>query len=169
MRKLVFALLTLGSIAALVAGAGSAAERTTAVTTDPACAHDEHAFRCVKYLKNYDGDTITFDIPGVHALLGDKISVRVAHLDTPEVKGKLPCEKAAARTAQRLIENLLKNARRIDLVNVARDKYFRILADVQADGVDLKDTLLKNNLAYAYEGGTKRKTDWCKIGRSAGQ
>lgn len=155
-------LLLLGLLLALTACGRALAEEKT-------CAHDDHAFRCVKYLKNYDGDTITFDIPGVHALLGNKISVRVAHLDTPEVKGKLPCEKDAARTAQRLIENLLKNAKRIDLVNVQRDKYFRILADVRVDGLDLKDTLLKNKLAYAYEGGTKQKTDWCKIGRSAAQ
>jgi hypothetical protein len=28
-------------------------------------------------IRNYDADTITFDIPNVHPLIGDKISVRV--------------------------------------------------------------------------------------------
>lgn len=97
--------------------------------------------------------------------MGKKISVRVAHSDTPEIKGKLPCEKEAARTAQRLIENLLKNAERIDLANVERDKNFRILADVIVDGRSIKDLLMKNNLAYGYEGGTKLKVDWCKSTR----
>jgi endonuclease YncB( thermonuclease family) len=126
------------------------------------CDHDATTLRCVKFIKNYDGDTITFDIPNVHALLGKKISVRVAHLDTPEIKGKLPCEKESARTAQRLIENLLKNAKRIDLENIERDKYFRILADVMVDGKSIKDLLMKNKLAYSYEGGAKEKVNWCE-------
>ena len=42
------------------------------------------------------------------------------------------------------------------------DKYFRILADVKIDGKDVADTLIKNNLAYAYEGKTKEKVNWCK-------
>ncbi len=136
---------------------------------EEACTHDDHTFRCVKYIKNYDGDTLTFDIPNVHPLLGRKISIRVAHLDTPEMKGKQPCEKDAARTAQRLIEHLLKNAKRIDLQNVERDKYFRILADVIVDGRNINDLLLKNNLAYAYEGGTKKKINWCDRMNVAGE
>jgi micrococcal nuclease len=126
------------------------------------CEHDASTFRCVKYIRNYDADTITFNIPNVHPLIGEKISVRVRHVDTPEIKGKLPCEKEAARTAKKLIENLLKNAKRIDLENAGKDKYFRILADVIVDGKPIKDLLLKNNLAYAYEGKTKLKIDWCK-------
>lgn len=125
------------------------------------CSHDSKTFRCVKYIRNYDADTITFDIPNVHPLIGKNISIRVRHVDTPEIKGKLPCEKDAARTAKKLIENILKNAKRIDLENADKDKYFRILADVIVDGKSLKDTLLKNNLAYAYEGKTKQKINWC--------
>jgi endonuclease YncB( thermonuclease family) len=126
------------------------------------CNHDATTFRCVKYIRNYDADTITFDIPNVHPLIGNHISVRVRHVDTPEIRGKLPCEKEVARTAKKLIENLLKNAKRIDLENADKDKYFRILADVIIDGKSLKDVLLKNNLAYAYEGKTKEKLNWCK-------
>lgn len=125
------------------------------------CSHDATTFRCVKYIRNYDADTITFDIPNVHPLIGKHIAVRVRHVDTPEIKGKLPCEKEAARTAKRLIENILKHAKRIDLTDVAKDKYFRILADVVADGKPIKDVLLKNNLAYIYEGKTKKKLNWC--------
>lgn len=125
------------------------------------CQHDAKNFRCVKYIRNYDADTITFNIADVHPLIGDKISVRVRHIDTPEIKGQLPCEKETARTAKRLVENVLKNGKRIDLLNIEKDKYFRILADVVVDGKSLKDLLLKNNLAYAYEGKTKEKINWC--------
>lgn len=126
------------------------------------CQHNESTFRCVKYIKNYDADTITFDIPNVHPLIGKHISVRVRHIDTPEIKGKLPCEKETARIAKNLIENILSRAKKIDLENIDKDKYFRILADVRADGVLLKDVLLKNKLAYEYEGETKLKLNWCQ-------
>lgn len=127
------------------------------------CHHDDNTFRCVTYVKNYDGDTITVSIPGVHPLIGEKISVRVLGVDTPEIKGKSKCEKNKARTAQRLVENLLKNAKNIELKNVQRDKYFRILADVVADGKSIKDLVIKNHLAYQYDGSTKLNLDWCRL------
>lgn len=127
------------------------------------CVHDDSTFRCVKILKNYDGDTLTANIPNVPALIGKNISVRVFGIDTPEVKTKNKCEKEAGRIARNLVSNTLKNARTIELHNVQRDKYFRILADVIVDGLSLKDILLKNNLAYEYDGGTKKHPDWCKV------
>ncbi|MFZ4403166.1 MAG: thermonuclease family protein [Pseudobdellovibrionaceae bacterium] len=140
----------------------AAAEASSSNSSD--CKHTATRFKCVKYLKNYDGDTLTFQIPDVHPLLGHKISVRVFGLDTPEIKGHLPCEKEAARTAQRLVENLLTRAQRVDLNDVQRDKYFRVLAEVVVDGKSLKDLLMKNKLAYAYAGGTKQKINWCNRG-----
>lgn len=128
------------------------------------CTHTKSEFRCVKYVKNYDADTITVDIPGVHPLIGENISVRVLGVDAPEIKGHLPCEKEASRNAKRLVENILKNAKRIDLVDVEKDKYFRILANVKVDGKNLKDYLLKNQLAYEYNGGTKEMRNWCTRG-----
>jgi len=129
------------------------------------CAHTPTQFSCVQYRSNYDGDTITFNIPDVHPLFGEKISVRVNGIDTPEIKTKNSCEKSAGRSARSLVENLLKRAKRIDLVNIGRDKYFRILADVVFDGRNLKDVLLGQNLAYAYDGGTKKPPNWCSFGR----
>ena len=126
------------------------------------CQHDKVTFRCVTFIKNYDADTITVSIPGVHPLIGEKISVRVLGVDTPEIKGKDKCEKDKARTAQRLVENLLKNAKNIELQNIQRDKYFRILADVVVDGKSVKDLVIKNHLAYEYYGGTKLNVNWCK-------
>jgi endonuclease YncB( thermonuclease family) len=136
---------------------------TSFVQASNECDHDATTFRCVKYVQNYDADTITVDIPNVHPLIGDKVSVRVNGIDTPEMRGKLPCEKEAARKAQKLIESLLKSTRRIDLKNVSRDKYFRVLADVEVDGKLMKEVLLKNHLAYEYHGETKQKLDWCRF------
>lgn len=151
--KSIFILAVLGTIS------------TTTLATEPNCQHDATTFRCVEYVKNYDADTVTFNIKGVHPLIGEKISVRVNGLDTPEIKGKLPCEKDAARAAQRLVQSLLKNAKVINLENINRDKYFRILADVVIDGKNLTDILLKNKLGYAYHGETKQKVNWCEFGK----
>lgn len=126
------------------------------------CSHTSTQFSCVKYIKNYDGDTITFKIPNVHPLIGENISVRIKGVDAPEIKTKNSCEKAKGRIAKNLIENLLKKAKEINLKNVARDKYFRILADVEVDGQDIKTLLIKNQLAYNYDGATKAKINWCQ-------
>ena len=126
------------------------------------CSHTATRFNCVKYVKNYDGDTVTVNIPGLHPIVGKKISVRVNGIDTPEKRTKDKCEKKLSRTAQKLTQSLLKNAKRIDLINVQRGKYFRIVADVIADGKNIGDILIKNKLAYEYHGKTKTKMDWCR-------
>ncbi|MCB0392047.1 MAG: thermonuclease family protein [Bdellovibrionales bacterium] len=130
--------------------------------SNTSCEHTKTQFSCVKYLKNYDGDTITFKIHNVHPLIGENISVRVRGIDTPEIKTKDTCEKVKGRIARKLTENLMKNAKRIDLKNIGRDKYFRILADIEFDGKDLKSILIKNQIAYLYNGDTKKKVNWCE-------
>ncbi len=165
MRRHGWAVSILAAIA-LCAGAQTASANMPEVS---ACQHDRDALRCVKVLKNYDGDTLTVNVPGVHPLLGDKVSVRVAGIDTPEVKGRGRCEKDAARAAKDLLASVLRGAKQVDLLNVRRDKYFRILADVQVDGRQLKDVLLKNRLAVLYDGGTKQAANWCEyLRRPAG-
>lgn len=134
-------------------------------TAPPHCHHDAKNFRCVTFLRNYDGDTIVVDIPDIHALFGKNISVRVAGIDTAELHGKAPCEKVAGDKAREFVQTTLKSARHIDLINVGRDKYFRILADVQADGVSIAAALLKNKLAVPYDGKAKMKVNWCDASR----
>lgn len=131
----------------------------------PNCQHDSTTFRCVKFLKNYDGDTLTFNIKDVHPLIGEKISVRVKNIDTAEIRGKLPCEKESARTARKLVENKLVNAKNIELKNVERDKYFRILADVYVDNTSIAEILIANRLAVTYDGGKKTPPNWCEMGK----
>ncbi len=137
-------------------------EQNLSAQTVSACAHDEKNFRCVKYIRNYDGDTITFDIPGVHPLIGKNMAIRVNGLDTPEMRGKDTCEKTKAKEAKYALEQVLKSAKRIDLLNVSKGKYFRIVADVIVDGKSVKDLLMTKGLAYSYDGGKKAKMDWCK-------
>ncbi len=91
------------------------------------------------------------------------MKVRLKGLDTAEMKGKKKCEKQMAFKAKDKVAQILTGAKRIDLVNVEREKYFRILAQVFVDGKDLGQILLKDSLAIKYNGGTKSTNDWCGL------
>lgn len=131
-----------------------------------ACEHSDDAFRCVRYVRNYDADTVTVNIHDVHPLFGREISIRIKGVDTPEIKGKSACEKKLAAEAQQAVAHLLAAAKRIDLVGLERDKYFRVVADLVADGQSLSSYLLKSGLAYSYDGGTKSQVDWCTFSKT---
>ena len=113
------------------------------------------------YVRNYDGDTITFNLPGLHSIIGEKISIRVNGIDTPEIRGKCEKEKYNAQQAKEMVTDILKDAERINLKNMERGKYFRIVADVYADGENIADILIESGMAVRYDGGTKTK-DWCE-------
>ena len=132
----------------------------TQIAAQP-CNNDAANFRCVQYVGNHDGDTITFNIAGVHPLLGNNINVRLAGIDTPEVRTRDKCEKAAGKIAKQMVAKLLRRAKRIDLENVQRGKYFRIVADVKVDGQSLTKLLLNRGVGYPYDGGKKKKINWC--------
>lgn len=114
------------------------------------CKHDNDNFRCVEYIKNYDGDTITFNIPNIHPLLGKKISIRINGIDTPEIRTKNKHEKKKALKAKMIVQSILEKANRIDLMNIKRGKYFRIVADVIIDNASLGDKLIKIGIAKRY-------------------
>ncbi len=60
------------------------------------------------YLRNYDGDTITFNLPGLHPIIGEKISIRVNGIDTPEMRGKCEKENYDAQQAREMVADILK-------------------------------------------------------------
>ena len=113
------------------------------------------------YLRNYDGDTITFNLPGLHPIIGEKISIRVNGIDTPEIKGKCEKEKYNAKQAKDMAADILKDAEQITLKNMEREKYFRIAADVIVDGENLADMLIEAGMAIRFDGG-KKTHKWCE-------
>ncbi len=116
-------------------------------------------FLNVSVVRVYDGDTFFVDIAGVPAVFGDDIGIRVRGIDTPEIRGKCEQEKRLAYIARDFVIELFENATVVDLVNVERGKYFRILASVMVDNVSLASLLLDRGLAVVYDGGTKQS--WC--------
>lgn len=109
----------------------------------------------------YDGDTCMVSIPGIPALFGDHIPVRLLGIDTSEIKGQCDREKQLARKARDFARTLLGEAHEIRLVKASRgDKYFRVLGRLVADGQDVSQALIDARLAVPYNGGTKISA-WC--------
>ena len=139
------------------------AEAETPKSEKPNCEHTDTAFYCVTYVKNYDADTITFNIKGLHPIIGNKISIRVNGIDTPEMRGGSDCEKKRSIESKLMVQKMMKEAKQIDLLNISKGKYFRIVADVMVDGnVSVAKMLMDTGYAYPYDGGTKLKIDWCR-------
>jgi micrococcal nuclease len=109
-------------------------------------------FSGVEYVRNYDGDTMTVNIPGVHPLFGNEIGIRVRGIDTLEIREKYPFEKQKVKETKTLIEGILNRANKITLHDIEREKYFRIVASVIVDGQNLSDLLLAKKLAVPYDG-----------------
>ena len=109
----------------------------------------------------YDGDTFRVNIDSYPIIIGQKMAIRVNGIDTPELRTKCKKEKLLARKAKKLTVSTLRGAKTIELRNLQRGKYFRIVADVYVDDKSLGDILIRNNLAVKYDGGTKVK-NWCE-------
>ena len=129
------------------------------------CVHLNAVEVPVEYIKNYDGDTLTVNLLELknldhYSFFWKEISIRLAGVDTPEIKGDCDNENKAAQEAKQFVARKLQSARRITLLNPMRDKYFRIVADVLVDGASLSQMLLNRDYAVPYDGGTKHKM-WC--------
>lgn len=107
----------------------------------------------------YDGDTFSVTISQWPDIIGKNIAVRLKNVDTPEMKGACYQEILKAREAKKFTVQRLRAAKKVELKNMSRDKYFRIDADVFIDGKDLAQELIRNGLGVSYSGGAK--TDWC--------
>jgi micrococcal nuclease len=94
----------------------------------------------------YDGDTCTFTLPDLHPIIGDKIKVRIAGIDTTEIKGNCELEKKRAKIAKLKQDNILMVAKEIELRIIGRGKYFRIVADIWADGQNVDEILVRDKL-----------------------
>lgn len=136
----------------------------------PLKAEDYGTFEGVEYVDCYDGDTCRFNIPQVHPLIGRNISVRLDGIDTPEISGKCAREKRLAREAKRFINQLFQSLEandRIDLVDLDRGKYFRVVATIHLikdsgrQLVDVNHLMIQKGLAVPYSGKSRRRS-WCR-------
>lgn len=107
----------------------------------------------------YDADTFRANISGWPSIVGERTPIRINGIDAPEIRGKCEQEKKKARQAKQITVGLLRSAKKIELRNMQRGKYFRIIADVYVDGESVAGHLIRSGLAYEYFGGTRQS--WC--------
>lgn len=108
----------------------------------------------------YDADTFNITVNAWPAIIGKNIRVRVGSLDTPENKGECQEEVEAALLAKQATVAFLRDAKTIELRHMKRDKFFRIDAEVYADGKNLGEYLLAQGHARTYDGG--KRHGWCE-------
>lgn len=149
LRRLRFPLAALAALAAATAGPSALAPADT--LRGPV---DAEVLRVV------DGDTV---LVTAHIWLGQRVEtlVRMAGIDTPELRGRCADEKTLAQRARTLVESRLPPGARVRLHNVATGKFAgRIVARLfTEDGEDLAHTLIAAGLARPYDGG--QRTPWC--------
>ncbi len=107
----------------------------------------------------YDADTFRVTFNDWPAIVGHNIPIRLRGVDAAEIRGKCAKEKQLAQQAKAFTLRQLTEAKEIQLHNLERGKYFRLIADVSVDGRDLASLLLAAQLARPYQGGTRQ--GWC--------
>ena len=88
----------------------------------------------------YDGDTCT-------TIDGEKI--RLACIDTPELKGK-KADPVAAREARDFLNNLVTNEE-VSIRRITKDRYGRTVAELIKDKTNIQQLLVQKNLAKVYK------------------
>lgn len=106
----------------------------------------------------YDGDTMRVDIDGWPDIVGKNIGVRLYGIDTPEMRDKRFFIKKKAKKARDYLRKRLAEADVIEIADVSRGKYFRVVGKVLVDGDDVGKEMIELGLAKPYYGG--KKLEW---------
>jgi endonuclease YncB( thermonuclease family) len=101
--------ISLGGLTYYLLGGDEKEEATASVTSD------ENLFILSpdQVVDVYDGDTFKIDLPNMHPLFGDDLSIRLFGVDTPEMRGATDDVKALAMQAQQVTEKALQGASKI--------------------------------------------------------
>ena len=112
-----------------------------------------------KVMSVYDGDTIRVNIDSFPDIIGKNIRIRLKGIDAPEIKGKCQKEIELAFMARDYLRNAINQSSQIQLRNIERGKYFRIVGELYIDEENISRGLIEEGLAYIYHRGKKR--NWC--------
>ena len=88
----------------------------------------------------YDGDTCT-------TIDGEKI--RLACIDTPELKGK-KADPIAAREARDFLNNLVINEE-VSIKRITKDRYGRTVGELFMNGINVQELIVKKEYGKIYE------------------
>lgn len=103
----------------------------------------------------YDGDTVELICDGIST------TSRLVGFDTPETRdASCPAELALGNKAPARMRELVHSGE-VQISRQGYDKYGRVLARIWVNGEDVGETLINENLAWAYLGSSR--IHWCSI------
>jgi len=104
----------------------------------------------------YDGDSITV-VMDLGFKLAMETPIRVAGIDTPELRGSQPEEKRLARLAKARMKELCGKQVYVESLDGGkRDKYGRVLGRLfTMDEQDIAQTMISEGHAIEYDGSKK--------------
>ena len=88
--------------------------------------------------KVYDGDTCTVDIDAGFNIWVRDVSIRIHHIDSPEVKSKNELESKAGKKVRDIVSNMILNKEIvIKTKKDAKEKFGRLLGVITIDNIIL--------------------------------
>ncbi len=117
----------------------------------------------VTVVKVLDGDTFVADAK-IWPNQSVRVKVRIRGIDAPENRAKCASERNAAKSAERLLADLL-HRKPVQITNIGGGKYYgRVLADVHTDTVrSIAALMLSRGAVRPYRGG--KRYSHCKANR----
>lgn len=115
-----------------------------------------------------DGDTFRATINEWPPVIGHRIPVRISGINAPERRSR--CDTEAEKERERelaadariyLVERL-RGAETIELRQIERGSFFRIIAEVWADGENVGQEMIEAGHALPYQEGQGGKA-WCGL------
>ena len=97
----------------------------------------------------YDGDSITIDIDLGFGIIMKKQKIRLAEIDTPELRGDEREQGLISRDWLR--EKILEKNISINTIKDTTGKYGRYIGYIYLNGINLNEQMLNEGLAEDYE------------------
>ncbi len=118
-----------------------------------------------KVISVYDGDTFTIETKD--QFTNKSLKVRIRNIDTAELGWRGNCieESVMSKNAKDYLEQLILN-KTVHLVDLGKDKYGRLLADVFLNNINIGQDLITKKYAVTYK-VTDKKPIWCDILKNA--
>ena len=116
----------------------------------------------------YDGDTFRAQINDWPPVIGERIPVRIAGINAPERRSRCDTEAEKERERQLAVDariylvERLRGADTIELRQIERGSFFRIIAEVWADGENVGQEMIEEGYALPYVEGAGGRA-WCGL------
>jgi micrococcal nuclease len=124
------------------------------------CIHNANHFKCMELSKVKSADKVTFNVPNLHPLIGQEVNIITLNTKSPSIYSRNKCAKEVAKLGKKFTKEQLKSAKKIEAINLVKDKNFNFKGDIIYDKKNLSEELLKNKLAAKEE--DFKAIDWCK-------